>query len=558
MGGEGEEAPEEESEEDGGDLPPWLSGGGEEEEDSGPPPPPERERAARRNGNRRGSTQKKRRKEGTPMSLAQRSRTASAQRPRNHYYADNSGHFDGGPYGEDNQGENEGSGNLLADTPPAESVAAPRRGDDPISNTEKSLVARIQHRNAEQRRDLIAYEQITGRRLQGGPDQYGGGGVARDLYDEGQTPSAGGGGVARDLYQGPGTAAGGMDKLPGAAGGVGGGGGAAGYGGLTGAPGTTGAGKLPGAMGGQGGGGLEEGNLPSGFGPPPGSPTGTDLYQQKGGSYRYADEGEWPHPSAQSVSGTEVPEEVNPPLSGTNDQGLKGDFDSVALDAPETQPKDASVHAFRAFDHWLHQTTGRTARQHGNSNFIRRSAARFCSAKGWDPAVMFPALGNVLREARRNEGTNRRADNMRRYADESLDVAAPQDRIDVEAPVKDTTDADAQASQFDLGDSAPMPVTTWPTPTCPWTPRSGLPARARRPARRVPIARRMGSRRFVMPRPISARAWPPTLPRRSGRSRAGPDHASRHHPRSHLRAGRRQRPPPSQRSRTARSSSAPS
>lgn len=41
---------------------------------------------------------------------------------------------------------------------------------------------------------------------------------------------------------------------------------------------------------------------------------------------------------------------------------------------------------------------------------------------------------------------------MRRRADESLEVAAPQDRIDVEAPVSDTTDADAQASQFDLGD----------------------------------------------------------------------------------------------------------
>jgi len=41
---------------------------------------------------------------------------------------------------------------------------------------------------------------------------------------------------------------------------------------------------------------------------------------------------------------------------------------------------------------------------------------------------------------------------MRRHADDKLDVAAPQDRIDVEAPVSDTTDADAQASQFDLGD----------------------------------------------------------------------------------------------------------
>jgi hypothetical protein len=41
---------------------------------------------------------------------------------------------------------------------------------------------------------------------------------------------------------------------------------------------------------------------------------------------------------------------------------------------------------------------------------------------------------------------------MKRNANESLEVAAPQDRIDVETPVSDTTDADAQASQFDLGD----------------------------------------------------------------------------------------------------------
>ena len=41
---------------------------------------------------------------------------------------------------------------------------------------------------------------------------------------------------------------------------------------------------------------------------------------------------------------------------------------------------------------------------------------------------------------------------MRRTADESLDVAAPQDRTDVEAPVTNVTDQEAQASQFDLGD----------------------------------------------------------------------------------------------------------
>lgn len=42
----------------------------------------------------------------------------------------------------------------------------------------------------------------------------------------------------------------------------------------------------------------------------------------------------------------------------------------------------------------------------------------------------------------------------RRAESESLEVAAPDDRIDVEAPVANDTDADAQASQYDLGDFA--------------------------------------------------------------------------------------------------------
>ena len=41
---------------------------------------------------------------------------------------------------------------------------------------------------------------------------------------------------------------------------------------------------------------------------------------------------------------------------------------------------------------------------------------------------------------------------MRKRADEKLEVAAPDGRIDVEAPVSDTTDAKAQASQFDIHD----------------------------------------------------------------------------------------------------------
>lgn len=140
---------------------------------------------------------------------------------------------------------------------------------------------------------------------------------------------------------------------------------------------------------------------------------------------------------------------VNPELSGTDEQSLKGqDFERVQPDKVPTQPKDASLKAFAAFDSWLRDTTGRTAAQHGNANFIRRQAARWAGAGGYPVEVLFPALGNFLRQARRIEGSA----NMRRTADEKLEVAAPQDRIDVEAPVSNTTDADAQASQFDLGD----------------------------------------------------------------------------------------------------------
>lgn len=249
------------------------------------------------------------------MSLAQRGRVATAG--RRVHYADDSGHTDGGPYGEDDQGQQEDV--FLSDTPGAEAVAAPTPGDGTISNTENNLVARIQRRSNELRRDMIAYEQITGRRIR-------------------------------------------------------------------------------------------------------------------------ADEA------------VETPDEVNPTVnSGSGAEEATGDdFESLDLDDVETQPggTTAALAPFKAFNTWLVQTTGRTAQQHGNHKFIRRQAARFCQASGYSVESLFPALGIVLREARRNEGRTA----MRRRADESLEVAAPQDRIDVEAPVRDTTDADAQASQFDLGD----------------------------------------------------------------------------------------------------------
>lgn len=154
----------------------------------------------------------------------------------------------------------------------------------------------------------------------------------------------------------------------------------------------------------------------------------------------------------------DAPEKVDPSLPDTGASDLKGDdFESLALDKVETQPKDAarhdsSVRAFQAFDKWLHEVTGRTARQHGNANFIRRAAVSYANRHANPSAALqglFPVMDYVLREARKLEGST-----MRRSADQSLETAAPDGRIDVEAPVKNVTDAEAQASQFDLGDFA--------------------------------------------------------------------------------------------------------
>ncbi len=146
------------------------------------------------------------------------------------------------------------------------------------------------------------------------------------------------------------------------------------------------------------------------------------------------------------------PKKVDPPLSGTDEQDLDAEkHESVQPTKSETQPKDASVRAFAAFDQWLKSTTGKTAMQHGNANFIRRQAASFTRAAGMPMERMFPALEFVLREARKTEGA-RRDSNMKRRSEFDGETVAPDARVDVEAPVKNVTDADAQASQYDLGD----------------------------------------------------------------------------------------------------------
>lgn len=156
-----------------------------------------------------------------------------------------------------------------------------------------------------------------------------------------------------------------------------------------------------------------------------------------------------------TADAVEEPTVVDPALSGTDDQAVKGDdFDSVALDDVETQPKDASLKVFAAFDAWLRKATGRTASQH-NPEWLRRQAARWAAAQGIEVKALYPTLGKALRQARKGDtSTGKAAMNRRRANDESLDVAAPQARIDVEAPVANDTDAEAQASQYDLGDFA--------------------------------------------------------------------------------------------------------
>ena len=117
-----------------------------------------------------------------------------------------------------------------------------------------------------------------------------------------------------------------------------------------------------------------------------------------------------------------------------------------------TNPKDASLRAFQAFDGWLSAKTGKSSRRHSEAT-IKKAAAAFSREAGISPQALFPALGIVLREARKNDKTaNTKGAKMRKRSNESLEVAAPDGRVDVEAPVSNTTSAEAQASQFDLHD----------------------------------------------------------------------------------------------------------
>ena len=141
--------------------------------------------------------------------------------------------------------------------------------------------------------------------------------------------------------------------------------------------------------------------------------------------------------------------------TGSEGEALTGDG-FISADPNDgvvpTNPKDASLRAFKAFDGWLAQKTGKSSRRHTEAT-IKKAAAQFSREAGISPQALFPALGIVLREARKNNKPNTKgATKMRKRSNESLDVAAPDGRIDVEAPVENVTSAEAQASQFDLRD----------------------------------------------------------------------------------------------------------
>ena len=155
-------------------------------------------------------------------------------------------------------------------------------------------------------------------------------------------------------------------------------------------------------------------------------------------------------------AGGPTAEVVDPTVhTGPEGEALTGD-DFVSANPNDgvvpTNPKDASLRAFQAFDSWLAEKTGKSSRRHTEAN-IKKAAAQFSREAGISPQALFPALGIVLREARKNtKKANTKGAAMRKRADEKLEVAAPDGRVDVEAPVENVTSAEAQASQFDIHD----------------------------------------------------------------------------------------------------------
>ena len=155
------------------------------------------------------------------------------------------------------------------------------------------------------------------------------------------------------------------------------------------------------------------------------------------------------------------PDVVNPELSATDDQSIKGDdFQDTGLEDGTVHPtdgdsnnkigRDQSRQWFAAFDNWLRQTTQRNWKQH-NAQTLTRLAVRWSKNSGVPVNALMPTLQSALHQARKAEA-NRRGNVRRTAEDEALEVAAPDERTDPTTPTKNETDERAQSSQFDLGD----------------------------------------------------------------------------------------------------------
>jgi hypothetical protein len=165
------------------------------------------------------------------------------------------------------------------------------------------------------------------------------------------------------------------------------------------------------------------------------------------------------HRVADEYAGGPTATEVNPTVPTSAAEELTGDdFTSADPDpARDTSPggdggtslpHESSLQAFRAFDKWLTATTKKGTRQHSEAN-IKKAASQFANYNGIPVQAMFPALGIALRQARKTEAAlkAKKGSTMRKRAVD-LETAAPDERVSVPAPVADTTDAEAQASQF--------------------------------------------------------------------------------------------------------------
>src|SRR6516162_10694693 len=147
--------------------PPWLK-----DKESARRPARRPVKSASSGNKKRKGTQKGTQTVGAPR-LSERGRVATTGRRQHRRTADDSGHTDGGPYGENDLGEQaetfipsvygEGDG-----VPPAEAVAAPTGDESKAPNSENNLVARIQAKSRSLQADIDTYNRITAGQRRGG------------------------------------------------------------------------------------------------------------------------------------------------------------------------------------------------------------------------------------------------------------------------------------------------------------------------------------------------------------------------------------------------------